>query len=418
MKIVAEAYAKKRSHLLDVYSMSSPVKTMKAVKARASKNAAAMMRQFDRKRKAYEIRNQSIRQTGSIAIDRLSFYKTSDEIFKSASYIDDGKSHGIYAIVDFSGSMEDIMHSVIEQAYTIALFAQKAKIPFRIVSFTSGCNQEYDLFGGYGDNYQEAAKSNFLFPDRYVKMNSMFSDTKTAHQNEMIFEAVYMYHHIGHRTYGKNEEILEILSECHLHHYNLWKTPLEDAMLIAYDEASKMKKALNLQNMMFVTITDGSGEDSPTGGDPTGVYVDPYNNNATYQFEYKDSNALRYRYHSVWYANMMQVIQKAGFRTLGIYVCPNKEFLNSETIKKTAFQVHYDHGIYTNLHTENADLMKKLKFKASKNNVYCEFKNFAGCHTFIFSCMKPKNSNMDPVREKEYRAMSQTIVDELCVSYG
>lgn len=407
MKHVAVVYQKRIHPVL-------PEKTQeyfKEIEDRVKINAASMARQFDRKKKAFEVRNRNIRQSGSINISRLAYYKTSDEIFSSVSYDPDGKSHGIYALVDFSISMSGIITSAIEEAYTLAVFCEKVGIPFRIVSFTN------DTQFGYNRAASKKTMSGIDIAD--LRMNLMFSNTRSVTENNSIFRMLTL-RFSGSSGYSSNRHLPSVRDLTP--EYRLSGTPLEDAMVVAYDEVHAMKKANSIQNMLFVTITDGSGAGSPANTMPTGRFVDYHNGNAVYQFENRcPHSGTAYRSSSVWYANMMDVARAAGIRTMGIYLTgdqrrnPTKKLYAKDLNRiKNAFNgVHY----YFDGDTTVEEVVKKFGGEISKYWTWIKTHNYAGLDTFVFVHCKNAVHAKNKAIEVEYRMLSQSIADELCAVY-
>ncbi len=78
--------------------------------------------------------------------NKLHQYQYSEDIFLSVNRLAQAKSHGMFMLIDFSGSMNGILKDVIKQTITIALFCKKVNIPFEAYSFTTrGNNKEVNL---------------------------------------------------------------------------------------------------------------------------------------------------------------------------------------------------------------------------------------------------------------------------------
>jgi hypothetical protein len=95
-----------------------------------------LVAQFDRRKAADEIRRERPKQTGMLNLDRLHQYRTHDDIFISKIVKQDGKSHGIVFMLDFSGSMQSNIRDCYLQILQLVWFCEKAKIPFEVFAFT------------------------------------------------------------------------------------------------------------------------------------------------------------------------------------------------------------------------------------------------------------------------------------------
>ena len=74
----------------------------------------------------------------------LSKYKFTDDIFKKLTIVPDAKNHGMIVLVDWSGSMSDVLSSVIQQLMNLAWFCRKINIPFEVYAFSNYYNYNYD----------------------------------------------------------------------------------------------------------------------------------------------------------------------------------------------------------------------------------------------------------------------------------
>ena len=51
----------------------------------------------------------------------LSTYKFSEDVFKKVTIVPDGKNHGLVFILDWSGSMNNVMMDTLKQLYNLNL---------------------------------------------------------------------------------------------------------------------------------------------------------------------------------------------------------------------------------------------------------------------------------------------------------
>lgn len=96
-----------------------------------------LVKEFEMRKKAAENRRVSISDTGSIDTNLLHTYKFDDNIFRKIASVAEGKNHGIFMLVDWSGSMMDNMKGTIEQMLILTLFCRKAGISFEVCCFSS-----------------------------------------------------------------------------------------------------------------------------------------------------------------------------------------------------------------------------------------------------------------------------------------
>jgi len=97
----------------------------------------AMVREFERKKAAYEYSRTQTAKKGSIDVNRIHQYQYSEDIFQTVEHLAQAKSHGVVAMIDWSGSMMDIFGDVIKQAITLSEFCKAVNIPFEFYTFTT-----------------------------------------------------------------------------------------------------------------------------------------------------------------------------------------------------------------------------------------------------------------------------------------
>ena len=79
-------------------------------------------------------------KTGVLNTNALHNYQLTDDVFLRHNVTADGKNHGMVMLIDWSGSMDDILLPTVKQVIVLAQFCRKAGIPFDVYTFTSGGN--------------------------------------------------------------------------------------------------------------------------------------------------------------------------------------------------------------------------------------------------------------------------------------
>lgn len=103
----------------------------------SKKNVALLVREFERKKSAYEYSRAQNASTGSIDPNKLHGYKFDDQIFKSVTKLAQSKDHGMIFFIDWSGSMNPVLHQVVQQTLQLAFFCKAVGIPFEVYGFTT-----------------------------------------------------------------------------------------------------------------------------------------------------------------------------------------------------------------------------------------------------------------------------------------
>ena len=74
-------------------------------------------------------------KTGIIDPLKLHKYKISEDIFKRLSIIPDAKNHGMILLLDWSGSMCNVIDKAVEQLLQLIWFVQRIGILIKYTSF-------------------------------------------------------------------------------------------------------------------------------------------------------------------------------------------------------------------------------------------------------------------------------------------
>lgn len=107
------------------------------------KIAGHLRSEFERKKAANEYIHGKTSQRGRIDVDALHRFRFDDNIFQTVTEMPQSKSHGIFLLLDFSGSMNPSLPQVIKQALVLAEFCHMTNIPFEVYSFTSNAFSKF-----------------------------------------------------------------------------------------------------------------------------------------------------------------------------------------------------------------------------------------------------------------------------------
>ena len=106
------------------------------------KTVMYLVKEFEMKKSAQAYKRASQDKTGIIDPLKLPTYKYSDDIFKKLTIIPDGKNHGMMMLLDWSGSMADVLFNTVKQLINLVEFCRKVNIPYEVYFFTSERNYE------------------------------------------------------------------------------------------------------------------------------------------------------------------------------------------------------------------------------------------------------------------------------------
>jgi hypothetical protein len=207
-----------------------------------------LVQMFERKKAAEAYKRSQISKTGKIDINRLHRYKIDDDIFLRSTVVPQGKNHGLFVLVDFSGSMENCIGATLKQCLVLGMFAKKVNIPFQFVGFT-----DY-----YASNYL-SAKTRFSHNGGEMQLNDstylvefLSSDmSRTEFKNALETIMLVSDHYTNNRSTNFN------IPEA----FYLGGTPLCEALVGMYTLTEKFVKKYNTEIMNAIVMTDGVGNE-------------------------------------------------------------------------------------------------------------------------------------------------------------
>jgi len=204
------------------------------------------VKEFEMKKAAFQWQRASEAKTGSINVDKLHSYKYNEDIFARVTNMADAKNHGLMLLVDYSGSMYDVIGNVIQQTMHMVSFCKAVNIPFKVYAFTT--TSEYI-------NIRNGA----MDADELAMVELVSSDLKKKDYEEAMYNLALRVFTKGLIEYG-NDHHREYIFNYKLYtskYEEFGSTPLNQALMVSNDLVKKFIKKNAIQKFNFVTITDG-----------------------------------------------------------------------------------------------------------------------------------------------------------------
>ena len=373
-EIDKDSYKEYKSQMLSRYNN---------FKKDSMKTVNYLVKEFEMKKSATAYRRSTTSKTGIIDPMMLSKYKFTDDIFKKLSIVPDAKNHGMIILVDWSGSMSDVLPSVIQQLMNLAWFCRKINIPFEVYAFSNYYG--YDS-GDY--DWKNKMKNSFdlkkgdLFMKNY-KLVNFLSHKMNNKDFEKGMQNLYMTLECeDYRGYGSKSIInwYDNDTSCARPIYlpscmHLGSTPLNQALATMIDIIPKFKSKYGIEKMSFITLTDGA---SDSGEGITDDFTDSEGNHSMVSNPYKGKlvitvNGKNYDTSEIggyrsdrMTALLLEIIRKRyNTNNIGFFLIPNK----SRRHLHWAIENYDSKGRYIGVDLD--DVMKDL----TKNNVHLSKKS-------------------------------------------
>jgi hypothetical protein len=214
--------------------------SFKTFSEETKKFVSVMAKEFEMRKAAYRTLRAQTSRSGSLDLNKLHMYKTSDDIFSRVTQLADAKSHGMVMFIDYSGSMCNIVGDVIRQTLILSEFCKKVGIPFDVYTFTSLMDHDSVSRGDDGLQLGEFDHSDVSI--KHVLSSSMPKST--------YMEAVHSLYRICPRSgeyFGRSYD-------------SMGGTPLCETVMAARFILKDFKAKHNIQKVNVVFLTDGDAQ--------------------------------------------------------------------------------------------------------------------------------------------------------------
>ena len=216
-------------------------------KKSAQKEVNYLVKEFECKKSASAYARATVSRTGILDTTKLHTYKYNEDLFKKVSVIPEGKNHGLVFILDWSGSMANVMMDTIKQLYNLIWFCKKVQIPFEVYAFTT-CFPNTDEFNNFPELYD--AKDNMVHVDSKFSLMNLFSSKVRARElNDQLYNIFRIVSSM--RNYCGRDVTPYGMS--------LSGTPLNETIVALHKLIPQFKANNKVEKVNCVILTDGEG---------------------------------------------------------------------------------------------------------------------------------------------------------------
>jgi len=226
----------------------------KKFKSSAQKEVNYLVKEFECRKAADQYARASTARTGVLDTTRLHTYKYNEDLFKKVSIIPDGKNHGLVFVLDWSGSMSDVMIDTCKQLFNLVWFCKKVSIPFEVYAFTNEWRRgEWDyekeryLSADREPHYQK--KDGLLVVDETFSMMNVLTSKVSGKELENQMLNIWRLAYCFGRGYS--------CSYTYSNRMSLSGTPLNEALIALHQILPKFQKENKLQKVQCIVLTDG-----------------------------------------------------------------------------------------------------------------------------------------------------------------
>ena len=205
-----------------------------------------LVKEFEMKKSAQLHKRAMVSKIGSLDMKKVYAYKLQDDLFKRVTSLPQGKNHGMILLVDWSGSMNEVLKDTMKQVINLAMFCNRVQIPYRVYAFTTDYNdkkyetvEENEAYRAWRSSKRE---TNDLIDsaDRFHLLEFFNNKMTTSEFNSMARRI------LDYRFFWNDG-------------YNTGGTPLNEALVYCYKTLGTFIKNNNIEKTTFITLTDGEG---------------------------------------------------------------------------------------------------------------------------------------------------------------
>ena len=221
-------------------------------KKSAQKEVNYLVKEFECRKAADSYARATTSRTGVLDCSKLHTYKYQEDLFKKVTTLSEGKNHGLIFMLDWSGSMAEVIKDTIKQLYNLVWFCKKVNIPFEVYAFTDSFGQVI-LKGENGYPLPPAEhtkpKENEIVIGNWFGLMNLFTSSVRGPELEDQMKKIYRIVD-SFKSYGAYSIPPKM---------TLSGTPLNEAVITLHQILPKFKKDHNLQKVHCVCLTDGEG---------------------------------------------------------------------------------------------------------------------------------------------------------------
>jgi len=211
-------------------------------KKSTAKEVNYLVKEFEMKKSASAYARAATAKTGVLDTLKLHQYKYNDDIFKKITVLPDGKNHGLVFVLDWSGSMADVLLNTVKQMYNLIWFSRKVGIPYEVYAFT---NEWYHYGIENIPDKKDQREDEIYLGAEFSLMNLLSSKTNSKESDRQMKNIWRIAHSFTSRMGGAPRRL------------GLSGTPLNESLLCLHKLIPDFQKKTGVEKVNVCILTDG-----------------------------------------------------------------------------------------------------------------------------------------------------------------
>ena len=225
-----------------------PDATFVKFKRSAQKEVNYLVKEFECKKSASAYARATTSRTGVLDTSRLHTYKYSEDLFKKVTVLPEGKNHGLVFILDWSGSMSNVMLDTVKQLYNLLWFCKKVQIPFEVYAFTHDYPNNNRYMEERSEQFAYTVKDGLAMFDPKVSLMNIFTSKVKGKELEKQMKNIWRI--VNNFGYCRTKYQIPL-------GMSLSGTPLNDTLIALHQLIPDFKSKNKVEKVQCVILTDG-----------------------------------------------------------------------------------------------------------------------------------------------------------------
>ena len=221
-------------------------------KKESNKGVNYLVKEFECRKSADAYSRAAVSRTGVLDTTKLHTYKFNEDLFKKITVLPEGKNHGLIFILDWSGSMQNVIGDTVKQLLNLVWFCKKVQIPFEVYGFTYECPKEWqhsemDDRGNWHMSEVIDMEENVLYLNPQFRLLNFLSSSRTSKEFEKDCSNLFKLA----SSFQKH------MPEFIPYGLNLSGTPLNETIVALRDLIPEFLNKHKVSKLNTVFLTDG-----------------------------------------------------------------------------------------------------------------------------------------------------------------
>ena len=230
----------------------------KTFKQSSNQEVNYLVKEFECRKSADAYARATTSRTGVLDTTKLHTYRYNEDLFKKVTTLAEGKNHGLIFILDWSGSMSNVLLDTYKQLCNLVWFCKKVNIPFDVYAFTNNWysrDKNIDEYGRFNPppRHHSREENQFEVESTFNLMNILTSSVRNVEIDRQLKTFWRLVSSIDPQ--GRYDCAFQWPNSC-----GLSGTPLNEALITLSTLIPKFQKRHNVQKLQVITLTDGESQ--------------------------------------------------------------------------------------------------------------------------------------------------------------